>query len=104
MLIKLVKLAFQRLREASFTAAAYNSSARHAASRCLSGTREKLLSQILQIMSNADGHGICWLYGVAGSGKSSVAQTIADHLASHGQLVASYFFSRLIPEGSDIRK
>jgi nucleoside-triphosphatase THEP1 len=35
-----------------------------------------------------------WIYGPAGSGKSAIAQTIAEILAQEGLLVASFFFSR----------
>jgi energy-coupling factor transporter ATP-binding protein EcfA2 len=37
---------------------------------------------------------IIWLYGPAGSGKSAIAQTIAEIFAQEGLLVASFFFSR----------
>ncbi len=35
-----------------------------------------------------------WLHGPAGTGKSAVAQTFAEHCAASGRLGASFFFSR----------
>lgn len=35
-----------------------------------------------------------WLSGMAGTGKSTIARTIAETFASHGQLGASFFFKR----------
>jgi len=35
-----------------------------------------------------------WLYGFAGTGKSALAQTLAELLKTKGQLLASFFFSR----------
>jgi hypothetical protein len=37
---------------------------------------------------------IIWLYGPAGTGKSAVAQTFAEHCAGLGRLGAAFFFSR----------
>lgn len=44
----------------------------------------------------ADGavpEGICWLSGMAGTGKSTIARTVAEILDSQGRLGASFFFS-----------
>lgn len=38
-----------------------------------------------------------WLYGPAGSGKSAIAQTIAELCQEAGILAASFFFSRSVP-------
>jgi hypothetical protein len=40
---------------------------------------------------------IMWVNGDAGIGKSAIAQTLAEHLAEEGRLLASYFFSRADP-------
>ena len=42
----------------------------------------------------ADGKDIFWLNGMAGTGKSTIALTIADQIASCNRLGASFFFSR----------
>lgn len=45
---------------------------------------------------------ICWLRGPAGSGKSAIAQTIAEECDQNGDLAGSFFFSRGSPCRSDI--
>lgn len=39
-------------------------------------------------------HQICWLKGPAGSGKSAIAQTIAEGCSESGELAGSFFFCR----------
>jgi hypothetical protein len=46
-------------------------------------------------------HPIFWLHGVAGIGKSTIAQTIAENCDRDGYLGASFFFSRDIAECSN---
>jgi hypothetical protein len=41
-----------------------------------------------------DGKSIFWLSGMAGTGKSTIARTIAQLFASRGQLGASFFFKK----------
>jgi hypothetical protein len=64
--------------------------------KCLENTRIKLLSQIMEWASNDDDHGkpIFWLNGMAGTGKSTIARTIAESFASQRSLGASFFFKR----------
>ncbi|PPQ88796.1 hypothetical protein CVT25_010482 [Psilocybe cyanescens] len=38
-----------------------------------------------------------WIYGPAGSGKSSIAQTVAEYCEQKGLLASDYFFSRTAP-------
>lgn len=46
---------------------------------CMEGTRTNLLKKTLSSLCNADvTSDLVWLYGVAGSGKSSVANTVAE--------------------------
>jgi hypothetical protein len=44
-------------------------------------------------VSDTDSHSICWLYGIAGSGKSAIAQSISERIAKN-ELAASFFFNR----------
>ena len=44
---------------------------------------------------------VLWLYGPAGSGKTAIAQTIAEMCTAAGILAASFFFSRLAAGRSD---
>jgi hypothetical protein len=52
---------------------------------------------VIRIISRwADGvdhRTICWLFGPAGTGKSTIAHTIAERYATKGRLAASFFFS-----------
>jgi WD40 repeat protein len=63
---------------------------------CLQGTREQLLSDIFSWFNNPDpsGEHVFWLNGLAGTGKSAVARTVADHVQEQGRLAATFFFSR----------
>ena len=60
---------------------------------CLPDTRTDVLTQIREWVA---GHQKCifWLNGMAGTGKSTIARTIATEYYEGGRLGASYFFSR----------
>ncbi|KLJ06195.1 hypothetical protein EMPG_10376 [Blastomyces silverae] len=62
---------------------------------CLQGTRIDTLN-LVQRWSNAlhDYKGIFWLKGMPGTGKSTIARTVAGKLASEGRLAGSFFFSK----------
>ena len=62
--------------------------------KCLPGTRETVLQDILLWAKSPHGQNVYWLNGVAGSGKSTIAQSIAGALADDGLLGASFFCSR----------
>jgi hypothetical protein len=74
--------------------ASYNSHAEEHNARCLPNTRTELLNNILQWSKSKDSKPIFWLSGMAGTGKSTIARTIAELLANHGQLGASFFFKK----------
>ena len=61
---------------------------------CLSGTRKGVLDQIQQWVNGSSQACIFWLNGMAGTGKSTVARTIARAYHDKKQLGASFFFSR----------
>ena len=73
--------------------AAFNSFRWQHAAHCLADTRVNLLEHIKR-WSNEQGPHIFWLSGVAGSGKSTIARTIAGEFSEQGCLGASFFFSR----------
>ena len=75
--------------------AAFDSIDRHPAPACLPGTRFEVLARLAEWIDspNCDQR-ICWLSGIAGSGKSAIAQSIAEKYASQRRLAASFFFSR----------
>ncbi|KAH7886710.1 hypothetical protein F5I97DRAFT_1869601 [Phlebopus sp. FC_14] len=87
--------ALESLVGASVTSASFDSIDRHPAPTCLPGTRLGLLERLTEWVDDRDsGQRICWLSGLAGSGKSAVAQTVAEKYASQHRLAASFFFSR----------
>ena len=61
---------------------------------CLKGTRETVLNEIESWASDPDKCPVYWLNGLAGTGKSTIAQTIAERLFAEGRLGASFFCSR----------
>jgi pantothenate kinase-related protein Tda10 len=77
--------------------AAYNSAERQSeeASICLEGTRTRVLKKIERWV-RGDGLPTIWLTGPAGSGKSTIAHTVAKQCDENSprNLAFSYFFSR----------
>jgi hypothetical protein len=63
-------------------------------SECLSGTRSTIITEIVQWFAqplNDTSERLFWLYGVAGCGKSTVAQTIARQLSAQHRCVSFFF-------------
>jgi len=60
---------------------------------CLEGTRKSLLETIELWAQNFEDCPIFWLSGLAGTGKSAIAQTVAEWCSANGKLGASFFFS-----------
>ena len=63
-------------------------------SLCLEGTRVKLRDHITQWAQSPQGECIFWLNGMAGTGKSTIARTVAGSFNEGGQLAASFFFKK----------
>lgn len=61
---------------------------------CLDGTRQEVLEHINQWATDPARERIYWLQGKAGTGKSTIARTVARELAAHNRLAASFFFKR----------
>jgi hypothetical protein len=76
------------------TGASFNSHTEQHNARCLDDTRTKLLDEIETWANNKEGKPIFWLSGMAGTGKSTIARTIAQKFASDKKLGASFFFRK----------
>jgi NACHT domain len=65
---------------------------------CLKGTREGVLWDIEAWEAHEMNESVYWLKGVAGCGKSTIAQTFAERSAAKGNIGASFFCSRDYPD------
>ena len=70
---------------------------------CLKGTRGAVLEVIEHWTGNFDKPPVYWLNGLAGTGKTTIAQTIAERTFANGQLGASFFCSRDFEDRSNLR-
>jgi len=61
---------------------------------CLRGTRADVLLQLERWLKDEQDHRVFWLNGLAGTGKSTIAQTFAEISFADGRLGASFFCSR----------
>src|SRR5579859_4063060 len=87
---------FERLlRLLPFAArAAFDSSINQHKPLCLPETRKAVLKTINEWVTGHHDECIFWLNGMAGTGKSTIARTVARTCDSRKQLGASFFFSR----------
>jgi hypothetical protein len=74
--------------------AAFNSYAKQHSPFCLLNTRVDLLQEISGWADGQDESCIFWLNGLAGSGKSTIARTVASRYFNQKRLGASFFFAR----------
>ncbi|KAF8186328.1 hypothetical protein BJ912DRAFT_469732 [Pholiota molesta] len=76
--------------------AAYNAAERGDPPRCHPHTRKAIRAEIMEWVTAPRGMRklILWMYGPAGSGKTAIAQSIAEECARRGLLAASFFFWR----------
>ena len=70
---------------------------------CLTGTREGVLNEIECWAEDFDKSPVFWLNGLAGTGKSTIAQTIAERAFANGSLGASFFCSRGYEDRSNLK-
>lgn len=73
--------------------AEYNSQERQDqhASICEPGTRERVIKDISEWAMDDHAQPICWLHGPAGTGKSSIASTIAKEFLDKQSVVLTFF-------------
>ncbi|KZO90415.1 hypothetical protein CALVIDRAFT_542675 [Calocera viscosa TUFC12733] len=68
---------------------------------CMPGTRTSLLEDVTNWMRSANTTGpaqIYWIVGVAGSGKTALANSLSSIAAEKNWLVSSFFFNRMSDE------
>ena len=70
---------------------------------CLKGTRTAVLDEIELWTRDFSRPPVYWLNGLAGTGKSTIAQTIAERVFADGQLGASFFCSRDFSDRSNLQ-
>ena len=71
---------------------------------CLGGTREGVLKDIDHWFANEGSQRVFWLNGLAGTGKSTIAQSFAETTSENGKLGASFFCSRDFEDRSNLQK
>ncbi|WZH40870.1 LOW QUALITY PROTEIN: NACHT domain-containing protein [Fusarium acuminatum] len=74
--------------------ASFDSKAEEHNSTCLPDTRQELLDNIDNWIGDPNSKTVYWLNGMAGTGKSTIARTVARSRAKRGDLGASFFFKR----------
>ena len=60
---------------------------------CFQGTRSEIIDKIMKWVKDPSSPPIFWLHGPAGTGKSTIARTIAVNAKKAGYITASFFFS-----------
>jgi len=70
---------------------------------CLKGTRWTVLTEIEHWAKDPEGPPVFWLNGLAGTGKSAIAQTIGERMFAQGFLGASFFCSRGVEDRSNLK-
>jgi predicted Zn-ribbon and HTH transcriptional regulator len=64
----------------------------HSDRRCLPGTRTQYMDRIWEWVRSPDGPALCWLNGVAGSGKSAISHELAATLHAKRRPYGCFFF------------
>jgi hypothetical protein len=71
---------------------------------CLEGTRVQLLEDVATWMADTEDKTVFWLTGVAGTGKTTVAKSVADMASKEKYLVVTFFFSHTSTDRRDYSK
>ena len=71
---------------------------------CLRGTRQEVLREIEHWLMDNQDQRVFWLNGLAGTGKSTIAQTFAEMSFADGRLGASFFCSRDFADRNNLQK
>ena len=70
---------------------------------CLRGTRKGVLREVERWLTSELEQRVFWLNGLAGTGKSTIAQTFAETSFADGHLGASFFCSRDFEDRSNLQ-
>ncbi|KEP48384.1 vegetative incompatibility protein HET-E-1 [Rhizoctonia solani 123E] len=70
---------------------------------CAANTREQVLRDLHTWKDNLDEEKVCWINGMAGTGKTTIANTLCSTLDKNHELGASFFCTRLIPACRDVK-
>ncbi|CAE6369724.1 unnamed protein product [Rhizoctonia solani] len=71
--------------------------------RCTPGTRQAQIELLLKWAHRPEIGKTCWMNGMAGTGKTTIAYSVCDELDASCQLAASFFCSRTIPECRQVK-
>ncbi|CAE6455439.1 unnamed protein product [Rhizoctonia solani] len=79
--------------------ACYNSEEAHVIQRreCTPNTRKQVLLDLNAWKDKPDGQKVCWMSGMAGTGKTTITNTLCSILDQNYELGASFFCSRSLP-------
>ncbi|CUA73482.1 putative WD repeat-containing protein alr3466 [Nostoc sp, PCC 7120] [Rhizoctonia solani] len=93
------------LRLAPSLSACYNSAEAHVVQRreCTPNTRKQVLSDLNNWKDNPDGQKVCWMSGMAGTGKTTITNTLCSSLDQSYELGASFFCTRSLPTCRDVK-
>ncbi|CCO33343.1 Vegetative incompatibility protein HET-E-1 [Rhizoctonia solani AG-1 IB] len=85
--------------------AVYNSAESDSIKRglCTPGTRKTQIDLLLEWARTPAAGKTCWMNGMAGTGKTTIAYTVCSKLDKACQLGASFFCSRTIPECRQVK-
>ncbi|CEL63638.1 putative WD repeat-containing protein alr3466 OS=Nostoc sp, (strain PCC 7120 / UTEX 2576) GN=alr3466 PE=4 SV=1 [Rhizoctonia solani AG-1 IB] len=100
---RLVDSRLEKLKPSKY--AAYNTCLSLGVSRgpCSPNTRLGEINKLLIWASQPDGEMVCWLDGMAGTGKTTIAYSLCRELEADGRLAASFFCSRAVDKCKDVR-
>ncbi|CAE6420154.1 unnamed protein product [Rhizoctonia solani] len=70
---------------------------------CAPGTREPQINLLLEWARDSDAGRTCWMNGMAGTGKTTIAYTVCGELDGAFELGASFFCSRAISECRQVK-
>ncbi|CEL52746.1 hypothetical protein RSOLAG1IB_11090 [Rhizoctonia solani AG-1 IB] len=70
---------------------------------CAPGTRKAQIDQLLEWAHDPETGQTCWMNGMAGTGKTTIAYSVCERLDEAYELGASFFCSRTMPECRQVK-